>query len=182
MKPFLLVISLLIGIVIHSNAQKSRDISAGLGILPNGSGGLIVLYGNRHLNEKWQAGVMPMFQYLKGNLTPSTSEEYIVFALNLNTRYYFIDSKRWIVYGFGFGGYMKTYHNYFDTDAITDREVLNFFDIAAGGGTQLKLGQNGWSIDLTLGFIWMDHIKGAYDSWRGLLTIGVFKRFERSAN
>ena len=182
MKPLLIIIGLLIGIVIHSNAQKSRDLSAGLGILPSGSGGLVVLYGNRHLNEKWQAGVMPMFQYSKGNLTSSTSEEYIMFALNLNTRYYIIDSKRWIIYGFGFGGYMKTYHNYFDSDGITDREVLNFIDIAGGGGTQLNLGQKGWSIDLTLGFIWMDHINGANDRWQGLLTFGVFKRFERPAN
>ena len=178
----ILISAFLFGLTLSSNAQSRRDISTGLGILPSRSGGLIVLYVNRHLNDKWQAGVMPMFRYGKGNLTPSTSEEYIMFALNLNARYYFVDSKRWIIYGFGFGGYMKTYHNYFDSDGITDREVLNFIDIAGGGGTQLKLGQNGWSIDLTLGFVWMDHINGAYDTWGGLLTFGVFKRFERPAN
>lgn len=177
----ILMFTFLFGLALFSNAQTSRDISLGLGMLPTGSGGLVVLYGNRHLNEKWQVGIMPMFRYGKGNLTTSTSEEYIMYALNLNTRYYFIDSKRWIVYGFGFGGFMKTYHNYFDTDGTTKREVLNFIDLAGGGGTQLKLGQNGWSIDLTFGFVWMDSINGAQNTWGGILTFGVFKRFHRQA-
>ena len=175
----ILIFAFLFGLAFTSKSQSNRDISTGLGVLPSEIGGLIVLYANRHLNEKWQVGLMPMFRYSSSSLTPSTSWEYILFAINLNARYYFVNSKRWIFYGFGIGGFMKTYHNYFDTVAITDREVLNFIGIGGGGGTQLKLGQNGWSIDLSLGIIRMDHINGAYDRWQGLLTIGVIKRFER---
>ena len=124
---------------------------------------------------------MPMFHYSKGIHSPNSSWEYIMAALNLNARYQFMDTKRWTVHGFGFGGYMKKYNNKFETGFPPSQESLNILDIAAGAATQFKLGQNGWSIDLTLGLMWLDQINGAYDIWQGFLTFGVFKRFGRPA-
>ena len=176
MKLNLILIGLLIGIVTNSVAQINRDFSVGVGFTPQWDGLMTNVYLNYHFNNRWQIGLMPLWRY-ESLQSDQVSHKEVFLGININSRLFIITGRRFTPYLYAFGGYIRESRRIEDLSGTYDSKY-NHYDFSLGAGTQLNIGDSGWSLDLNLGYFWLMRPQLLWDFNSFIYSFGVIKKFE----
>lgn len=176
-----LLIILFVFFTINANAQTSGKWSVGVGYTPSIEGGLLfTAYGNRHLSDKWQIGLMP-FGWFNSESGYYNSSKSITTGLNISTRYFPFAHKVLSLYIYSYTGYAYSQSKYesISIDNITIKGSL--FDISLGLGLEAVLFKSDWSIDANVGYLSVKSFRKGRNSsdfyTMPMFSVGILKRF-----
>ncbi len=172
---------MLVVFALNATAQTEGKWSVGVGYTPSIVGGQTFTgYINRHLGEKWQVGVMPFGFFYKDTDSSGYTDKSHTIGLNLSTRFAPYQFKLLKPYIYAFTGYglgVFKYSNQY-SEGIDYSHNLDF---SLGIGTEIRMGDGGWAIDLNVGSLLLKSENTDGSGSGGYLgpifSVGILKRF-----
>ena len=171
-----LLLALLVGgtaLTGFAQPENAGNWSVGVGVTSLGGGLTLGGYINKHLNDRWQVGVMPFARFYKFN-SDFTNTRATTLGLNLNGRYYLVKWQLFLPYAYAYGGYGETYAT-FEHPSSVDKSTDRFFNTSVGLGTQILLGR-GWSVDANIGYFGYFGVNETGSITSYIYSFGMFKR------
>ncbi len=172
-----LIFILLLATPTLSFGQTKGKWSAGVSYTPLiQSGSTFATYLNRHLNEKWQIGLMP-FGYFYNYKSDYSSFKSNSMGLNFTSRYVLLQGDISKTYIQAFGGYGHTANTYQNSNNSEQKEELDYLNFSVGVGVEIAIGKKGWFGDINLGYLRYHSLSEASNFNSAIGSIGILKRF-----
>ncbi len=172
-----LLVVLFISLSSFSFGQTQGKWSVGVSYTPLiQSGSTFATYLNRHLNKKWQIGLMP-FGYFYNYKSDYSSFKSNLMGLNFTSRYVLLQGDISKTYIQAFSGYGYTANTYQDSNNGERKEELDYLNFSVGVGVEIAIGKKGWFGDINLGYL-RYHSLSEVDNFNSPMgSIGILKRF-----
>jgi len=178
-----IVLGLLLSFCITSvNAQDFKPWNVGLNITSYNRYIILQASVNRDIGERFEIGIMPIFQYSKSKPSNSFYSQQESYGLNATGRYFIgrgtkLEPYVATIFGFGISLKESSYVNSIG-DTRENSSQSNFFDAAILLGNELKIGKKGWIFDFNIGLLGTKLYDGYSDfGISPIYTFGVKKKF-----